>query len=56
MLTITLGKPEPRCPCGARRDASSKRCRKCRARSRWMHRKAWRTNKSPDQLSRSRKR
>lgn len=31
-------------------------CRKCRARSRWMHRKAWRSRKSPNRRNRSRKR
>jgi len=34
------------CPCGARRHESSKRCRKCSARSRWYRRRAWRTSKT----------
>jgi hypothetical protein len=35
------------CTCGARRNESSKRCRKCSARARWYRRKAWRSRKSP---------
>ena len=31
-------------------------CRKCRARSRWMRRKAWRTRKYPNRRNRGRKR
>lgn len=31
-------------------------CRKCRARFRWMRRKAWRSRKSPNRRTRSRKR
>jgi hypothetical protein len=31
-------------------------CRKCRARSRWNRRKAWRSRKSPDRRSHGRKR
>ena len=31
-------------------------CRKCRARSRWMRRKAWRTRKNPNRRNRGRKR
>lgn len=37
-----------RCPCGAQRNQSSKRCRKCFARGRWYRRKAWRSRKNPD--------
>ena len=37
---------EHRCPCGARRNESGKRCRKCSARSRWYRRKAWRNSKT----------
>lgn len=47
MLTITLDN-ELRCPCGARRDATSKRCGKCRARASWYRRRAWRTNRNPN--------
>jgi hypothetical protein len=36
---------EYRCPCGARRNESSKRCRKCSTRSRWYRRRAWRNSK-----------
>jgi len=38
---------ECRCPCGAQRNESGKRCRKCSARSRWYRRKAWRSRKNP---------
>jgi hypothetical protein len=31
-------------------------CDKCRARSRWMRRRAWRTRKSPSRTARDRKR
>jgi hypothetical protein len=31
-------------------------CRKCRARCRWMRRKAWRSRKSPNRSIRNRKR
>jgi hypothetical protein len=31
-------------------------CAKCRARSRWMRRKAWRSRKSPNRSLRDRKR
>jgi hypothetical protein len=31
-------------------------CEKCRARSRWMRRKAWRSHKSPNRSARDRKR
>ena len=31
-------------------------CRKCRARSRWLRRKAWRSRKSPNRSARDRKR
>jgi hypothetical protein len=31
-------------------------CRKCRARSRWMRRKAWRSGKSPNHRSHGQKR
>jgi hypothetical protein len=30
------------CPCGAALDPGTRRCRKCRARSRWRHRQAHR--------------
>jgi hypothetical protein len=32
------------CPCGALREKTSTRCRKCRARLGWYRRKAWRVN------------
>lgn len=32
-----------RCPCGALPESGMKRCRKCRARSRWVRRKASRS-------------
>ncbi len=35
-----------RCPCGARRNKSSRLCRKCSARVRWRRRKAWRGSKT----------
>jgi hypothetical protein len=35
------------CLCGAQRNESRKRCRKCSARGRWFRRKAWRTHKDP---------
>jgi hypothetical protein len=31
-------------------------CEKCRARSRWMRRRAWRSRKSPNRTTRDRKR
>ena len=31
-------------------------CDKCRARSRWLRRKAWRSRKSPNRAARNRKR
>ena len=34
-----------RCPCGARRNKSSRLCRKCSARGRWHRRKAWHSSK-----------
>jgi hypothetical protein len=37
---------ENRCPCGARRNESTRRCRKCSARGRWHRRKAWRNRKT----------
>jgi hypothetical protein len=36
---------EHRCPCGARRNKSSRLCRKCSARARWSRRRAWRSSK-----------
>jgi hypothetical protein len=47
MRTITLAITEHRCPCGARRNKSSKLCRKCSACSRWHRRKAWQSSKTP---------
>jgi hypothetical protein len=41
---MTEPKRSANCQCGALRDASSARCRKCRARIRWHKRKAWRTH------------
>jgi hypothetical protein len=35
-----------RCPCGARRSESARRCHKCAARGRWYKRKAWRSRKT----------
>jgi hypothetical protein len=46
MREIPVAITEHRCPCGARRNESAKRCRKCSARSRWYRRKAWRTSKT----------
>jgi hypothetical protein len=37
---------EHRCACGAWRNESSKRCRKCSARGRWYRRKAWHSRKT----------
>lgn len=33
------------CPCGARRNKSSRLCRKCSVRARWYRRRAWRSSK-----------
>jgi hypothetical protein len=38
---------ELRCPCGAQRSESTRRCRKCAARGRWYKRRAWRSRKTP---------
>jgi hypothetical protein len=46
MRKIPVVLTEYRCPCGARRNESSKRCRKCSARARWYRRKAWRGHKN----------
>jgi hypothetical protein len=43
------------CPCGAQRNESSRRCRKCSARARWYRRKAWRTRKTPVSYSTGKK-
>ncbi len=43
MSTLQNCLPEDRCcPCGALLDYGKRRCRKCRARSRWHRRKAYR--------------
>jgi hypothetical protein len=43
MPTLQHYLPENRCcPCGALLDHGKRRCRKCRARSRWRRRKAYR--------------
>jgi hypothetical protein len=47
MREIPLAITEYRCPCGARRNESSRRCRKCSARARWYRRRAWRGRKIP---------
>ena len=43
------------CPCGAQRDESRKRCRKCSARGRWYRHKAWRTRKNHNRYSTGKK-
>jgi hypothetical protein len=44
MTTLQHYLPENNaCPCGAALDLGKRRCRKCRARSRWRHRQANRT-------------
>jgi hypothetical protein len=40
MRTIQADFLEDRCPCGALLEDGMKRCRKCRARSRWYRHKA----------------
>jgi hypothetical protein len=47
MREIPLVITEDRCPCGARRNESARRCRKCSARGRWYRRKAWRSRRTP---------
>jgi len=47
MQEIPLEIIKHRCACGAQRNESNKRCRKCSARSRWYRRKAWRSSKTP---------
>jgi hypothetical protein len=47
MANIPPAITSDRCPCGAKRNPSSKRCRKCSARGRWYRRKAWRGRKTP---------
>lgn len=44
-----------RCPCGAKRSVTSKRCRKCSARGRYRRRKAWRAHKNPNHYSTGKK-
>ena len=44
-----------RCPCGAQRDESRKRCRKCSARGRWYRHKAWCTLKNHHRYSAGKK-
>ncbi len=46
MRKIPLEIIEHRCTCGAQRNESSKRCRKCSARARWYRRRAWRGRKT----------
>ncbi len=46
MREIPLAITEHRCLCGARRNISGKLCRKCSARARWHHHKAWRSSKT----------
>lgn len=46
MRSIPPAITEHCCSCGARRNKSSRLCRKCSARARWHHRKAWRSSKS----------
>jgi ribosomal protein L40E len=45
MSGIPLAITENLCPCGARRNISSKLCRKCSARTRWHRHKAWRSSR-----------
>lgn len=40
----------------AARHCRERDCRKCRARSRWLRRKSWRSRKSPNRTVRDRKR
>jgi hypothetical protein len=40
MRVRTLGLTGQRCPCGAAAETRRSFCRKCRARARWMRRKA----------------
>jgi hypothetical protein len=40
----------------AARHCAEAGCRKCRARSRWLRRRAWRARKSPNRSLRERKR
>jgi hypothetical protein len=40
----------------AARHCAEPGCRKCRARSRWLRRRAWRSRKSPNRSARDRKR
>jgi hypothetical protein len=40
----------------AARHCTEPGCRKCRARSRWLRRRAWRARKSPNRSLRDRKR
>lgn len=40
MRPIKISYPERRCPCGALLEDGARRCRKCRARSRWRRHKS----------------
>jgi hypothetical protein len=40
----------------AARHCHKRDCRKCRARSRWLRRKSWRSRKAPNRTARDRKR
>jgi hypothetical protein len=53
MQEIPAVTTEYRCPCGAQRNKSNNRCRKCAARGRWFRRKAWRSHKSLNRRDRS---
>lgn len=44
-----------RCPCGAQRNRSARRCRKCSARGRWHRRREWRSRKIPARYRNGRK-
>jgi hypothetical protein len=44
MRNLTIDSDEHYCRCGALREPTSTHCKKCRDRSRWYRRKAWRAN------------
>jgi hypothetical protein len=48
MRNSTIDLEQRCCPCGALREEPGIHCQKCRARSRWNRRKAWRIKSTPD--------
>ena len=44
MPNSAIGLHQDHCRCGALRETASTHCKKCRDRSRWYRRKAWRIN------------